>query len=69
MKHYLLTAILISCLAFFGTTSLSSCNKTTCPTYATSGPSKSVKSKGNAPYSKKAQKKSKKGGPVPGLNP
>jgi hypothetical protein len=68
MRYFLLTATLFFAMAFTGA-GLTSCNKSTCPTYATSGPSKNVKKKGNSPYSKKNQKKAKKGNPVPGLNP
>ena len=54
--------------------SLTSCNKSSCPTYAGSGTNKQVqkrnKKSGNAPYNKKYNKrnqKTKKGKPMSGL--
>lgn len=51
---------------------LQSCSHSTCPTYATSGPTKGVKKKikkSRAAYSKKdTKKKSKKGKAVSGLD-
>lgn len=53
-------------------TSLQSCNKHTCPTYATSGPTKGVKKKikkSRAAYSKQDKKaKSKQGKAISGLD-
>lgn len=68
MKYYTLITILFLGFGFTGT--MSSCNKSTCPTYATSGPTKTAKKKGNAPYSKSyssKQKKTKQGKPMSGL--
>lgn len=65
--------LFITLLTFFvfGTT-LQSCNKHTCPTYATSGPTKGVKKKikkSRAAYSKKDKKaKSKQGKAIQGLD-
>lgn len=56
------------------TVTLSSCNKSTCPTYAGSGSNKQLQKKnkksGNAPYNKKYNKKNQKtkqGKPMSGL--
>jgi hypothetical protein len=63
--------ITIFCFLILGV-GLQSCSKSTCPTYATSGPSKGVKKKikkSRAAYSKKDQKsKPRKGKAVKGLD-
>lgn len=70
MRHYLLLIILV--FSFSAISSLSSCNKHTCPTYQTSGPTKGVKKqikKSRAAYSKQDKKaKKKKGKAVKGLD-
>jgi hypothetical protein len=69
MKKYFLLVLVSFLLLGAG---LQSCNKYTCPTYATSGPTKGVKKaykKSKPAYSKKDQKaKSKKGKAVSGLD-
>ncbi|MFT4970564.1 MAG: hypothetical protein ACI9O4_002323 [Chitinophagales bacterium] len=69
MQKYVLLGIFS--LLVFGV-GLQSCSKHTCPTYATSSPTKGVKKKikkSRAAYSKKDQKsKSKKGKAVQGLD-
>lgn len=69
MYKYILIAIFSFFIMGVG---LQSCNKHTCPTYATSGPTKGVKKKikkSRAAYSKKDKKsKSKKGKAIEGLD-